>query len=249
MEGSPRRPSLVSASDDYALWDAAYVFGSLTDADRREYEAHLRGCPSCRQSVDELSDMPAMLAQLTPEEFAAIDDGASDAPPLNPHVLTSLVATVNSRRRKARLVTSGAALIAAAAVVIGVLVGVQLHWGATSSVQAGSDASAVKMTPVAPTELTATVAVSSHGWGTQINMNCIYPDEPSTSAAGADEPADKLAMVVVARDGSHDQLATWMAVKGVEATPAGSTSRPIDQIATVEIVAADTGNVLLQRTL
>jgi hypothetical protein len=56
-------------------------------------------------------------------------------------------------------------------------------------------------------------------------------------------------MVVVARDGSHDQLATWMAVKGVDATPAGSTAKPIDQIATVEIVAADTGDVLLQRTL
>jgi hypothetical protein len=56
-------------------------------------------------------------------------------------------------------------------------------------------------------------------------------------------------MVVVARDGSHDQLATWIAVKGVHATPAGSTARPIDQIATVEIVAADTGNVLLERNL
>jgi hypothetical protein len=40
-----------------------------------------------------------------------------------------------------------------------------------------------------------------------------------------------------------------MAVKGVRATPDGSTSTPIDQIATVQIVSADTGNVLLQRTL
>jgi hypothetical protein len=56
-------------------------------------------------------------------------------------------------------------------------------------------------------------------------------------------------MVVVARDGSHDRLASWMAVDGVRATPAGSTSIPIDQIATVQIVSADTGNVLLQRTV
>jgi hypothetical protein len=133
-------------------------------------------------------------------------------------------------------------------VVIGVLFGVQLHWGAPTSVQAKSDTSAVTMTRVAQTGLTATVAVSSHGWGTQIDMNCLYPQEPNTSAPDTDEP-DKLAMVVVARDGSHDQLATWMAVKGVHATPAASTSRPIDQIATVEIVAADTGNVLLERNL
>jgi hypothetical protein len=80
-------------------------------------------------------------------------------------------------------------------------------------------------------------------------MNCLYPEGPDTSAPDATEPPDKLAMVVVARDGSHDQLATWIAVKGVHATPAGSTATPIDQIATVEIVAADTGDVLLQRTL
>jgi hypothetical protein len=248
MDGSPRAPSLVGASDEYAQWDAAYVLGSLTEADRGEYEAHLRGCPSCRKSVDELSGMPAILGQLTPDEFAAIDDGASEVPPLNPRVLSSLVATVSRRRRNARLVTWGAAAAAAAAVLIGVLFGVQLRWGAPTSVPAKSDVSAVAMTRVAQTELTATVAVSSHGWGTQIDMNCLYPEEPNTSIPDAEEP-DKLAMVVVARDGSHDQLATWMAVKGVHATPAGSTARPIDQIATVEIVAANTGNVLLERNL
>jgi hypothetical protein len=248
MNGSPRAPSLVSGSDEYAEWDAAYVLGSLTDADRGEYEAHLRGCPSCRQSVDELSGMPAILGQLTPDEFAAINDAESEAPPLNPRVLSSLVATVSRRRRNARLVTWGATAAAAAAVVIGVVFGVQLHWSAPTSVPAKSDASVLPMTRVAATELTATVVVSSHGWGTQIDMNCLYPEEPNTSAL-ADEPLDKLAMVVVARDGSHDQLSTWMAVKGVHATPTGSTSRPIDQIATVEIVTADTGDVLLQRTL
>jgi hypothetical protein len=56
-------------------------------------------------------------------------------------------------------------------------------------------------------------------------------------------------MVVVGRDGRQDRLATWMAVDGVRATPAGSTSMPIDQIATVEIVSADTGDALLERTM
>jgi hypothetical protein len=247
MDGSPRAPSRVRGSDEYAQWDAAYVLGSLTDADRSEYEAHLRGCSACRQSVDELSGMPAILGQLTLDEFAAIDDAASEAPPLNPRVLSSLVATVSRRRRTTRFVSWGVAVAAAAAVVMGVLFGVQIHWGAPTSAPVKFDASAVTMTRVAPTELTATVAMTSHGWGTQIDMNCLYPAESNTSAP--DEPIDKLAMVVVARDGSHDQLATWMAIKGVHATPAGSTSKSIDQIATVEIVAADTGNVLLERTL
>ncbi|MDT5019219.1 MAG: hypothetical protein QOD39_5379, partial [Mycobacterium sp.] len=31
--------------DRYATWDAAYVLGSLSDDERREYEAHLATCP------------------------------------------------------------------------------------------------------------------------------------------------------------------------------------------------------------
>jgi hypothetical protein len=247
MEGSPRAPSLVGQSDEYALWDAAYVLGSLSHVDRHKYEAHLRGCPSCRQSVDELSGMPALLGQLTVDEVDAIDDGEPYAPP--PRVLTSLLAKVSRRRRNARLATWAVAAAAAVVTVIGVLAGVQFHSGAPASVPPSTDASAVTMTPVAPTELSATVAVTAQGWGTQIDMNCTYPAEAGTSAPDADEPPAKLAIVVVGRDGNHDRLATWMAVKGARATPNGSTSMPIDQIATVEIVSADTGNVLLQRTL
>jgi len=246
MEGSPRALSPVRQSDEYALWDAAYVLGSLSDADRREYEVHLRGCPSCRQSADELSGMPALLGQLSVDEVAAIDDGGSDTLP--PRVLTSLLAVVSRRRRNARLATWAVAAAAAVVMVVGVLAGVQFHPGAPTSVPR-VDASALTMTPVAATELTATVTVTGQDWGTQITMNCTYPSEPGTSAPDGDEPPGKLAMVVVSRDGNHDRLATWMAVKGERATPYGSTSMPIDQIATVQIVSADTGNVLLQRTL
>jgi len=246
MDGSPWAPSLVGESDEYELWDAAYVLGSLSAADRREYEAHLRGCPSCRRSVDELSGMPALLGQLTADEFAAIDDGASEAlPPLSPRVLTSLQAKVSRRRRYPRAVTWTVAAAAAAVVVFGVLVGVQSHPASPPP----AEASALTMTPVVPTELTATVTMTGHGWGTQIDMNCTYQTETGTSAPDGDEPLGNLAMVVVGRDGSHDRLATWKVVDGVRATPVGSTSMPIDQIATVEIVSADTGKVFLQRTV
>ncbi|MEQ0638264.1 hypothetical protein ABLO16_19720, partial [Mycobacterium tuberculosis] len=45
------------------------------------------------------------------------------------------------------------------------------------------------------------------------------------------------------------RLATWLAEPGHTATPAGSISTPVDQIAAVQVVAADTGQVLLQRSL
>src|ERR1700748_3027093 len=57
----------------YAMWDAAYVLGSLSATDRREFETHLASCPACREAVAELSGVPALLSQLDREEVAAID--------------------------------------------------------------------------------------------------------------------------------------------------------------------------------
>ena len=83
MEGLPNPPSRAGESDRYVLWDGAYVLGALSDADRCEYEAHLRDCRSCNQSVEELRGLPALLGHLTADEVAAIDDGVSEtlAPP------------------------------------------------------------------------------------------------------------------------------------------------------------------------
>ncbi|MDT5085988.1 MAG: hypothetical protein QOJ61_3031, partial [Mycobacterium sp.] len=58
-----------------------------------------------------------------------------------------------------------------------------------------------------------------------------------------------LAMVVVGRDGSHTRMATWVANPGYTATPAGSISTPVDQIASVQVVSAEHGQVLLERSL
>jgi hypothetical protein len=78
-------------------------------------------------------------------------------------------------------------------------------------------------------------------------MNCSYTDgRTDTDYEGGDE---KLAMIAVGRDGSHVQLATWTAHAGVPASLEGSTSMPIDQIASVQIVSANAGAVLLRRDL
>jgi hypothetical protein len=59
---------------EYAMWDAAYVVGSLSSVERREYEAHLSTCPSCREAVSELSGLPALLAQLDRDDVDSIDE-------------------------------------------------------------------------------------------------------------------------------------------------------------------------------
>jgi anti-sigma factor RsiW len=65
----------------YAVWDAAYVLGSLSEVDRREFEAHLGECPSCRDAVTELSGMPALLSLLDRDEVTDDDDPVAVRPP------------------------------------------------------------------------------------------------------------------------------------------------------------------------
>ena len=95
------------------------------------------------------------------------------------------------------------------------------------------------MTPVAPTPLHSTVTISSQGRGTRIQMNSTYGVLPQNSGHDETETGDNLAMVVVGRDGSRARVATWVALAGVTATPTGSTSMPMDQIASAQIVSED----------
>ena len=119
----------LSGHDEYAMWDAAYVLGSLSSAERRELEAHLAGCPLCRSAIGELNGMPALLSQLDRDELAAIDeaDRSSVEPLLPDELLPSLLAKVSWRRRRSRIVTWTAGAAAAAVLAIGVLVGVAGH--------------------------------------------------------------------------------------------------------------------------
>ena len=81
----------------YAMWDAAYVLGSLSSVDRREFEGHMAHCPACREAVAELSGVPALLSQLDRDEVTAItqsDDIPMATPEMSPELLPSLLAKV-----------------------------------------------------------------------------------------------------------------------------------------------------------
>lgn len=229
----------------YAMWDAAYVLGSLSASDRREFEMHMAGCPQCRDAVADLSGVPALLSQLDREEVAAIDESARttgslpDAPTMSPELLPMLLAKVAWRRRRTRVVTWVASAAAAVVLALGVFVGVQGYFSPPAQ---QVTASAQPMSQVGTTLLASDVALSPQHWGTSINLKCVC-------LAPLNAHHDTLAMVVVGRDGSQTRLATWVAEPGHTATPAGSISTPMDRIAAVQVVAADTGQVLLQRSL
>ena len=225
-------------SHDYATWDAAYVLGSLSPADRREFEGHLSVCPLCSQSVGELSGIPALLSKLDGGTVAAMDAGDRLERP--PNLLPSLMTEVRRRRRRVRMVTWTTGAAAAVLLAVGLFVGVWAHQPSASPPQARIPV--LQMDQVSTTALASTVSLSSQQWGTFIDLDCVC-------LAPVTAHHDRLAMVVVGRDGAHTQLATWVADPGHTAKLAGSTSTPVDQIAAVQIVSADNGQLLLQRSL
>ncbi|MFZ0902427.1 MAG: zf-HC2 domain-containing protein [Mycobacterium sp.] len=232
----------VGDDHDYATWDAAYVLGSLSPADRREYEAHLRVCPSCREAVAELSGMPALLSKLDSDTVAAINNGdlITAAPP---NLLPSMLSAVRQRRRRSRMMTWSSGAVAAVLLAIGVFVSIPSLTGhSPTSAPPQASVAALQMDQVGTKALASTVSLSSQNWGTVIDLRCVC-------LAPVYAHHDRLAMVVVNRDGTRTQLATWVADPGHTATPAGSISTPRNQIAAVQVVSADNGNVLLERSL
>ena len=173
--------------------------------------------------------MPALLGLLDLADVQEI--GAEQPePPLRPEVLDSVLAKVRWRRRRTRWVTTAVAVVRP-----------EFLGGGQSQEQVAQ----LPMQHVAPTPFNATIALSSFGWGTRIDMACSYGDWSSGPAA----PPTNLGMVVVGRDGSRNQIATWFGMSGATALPSGNTPMQVSEIAAVQLVSADNGKVLLERNL
>jgi hypothetical protein len=229
--------------DRYVTWDAAYVLGSLSSDERREYEAHLQTCEKCRAAVAELSGIPALLAKVDFDDVRALDEGLAAQGP-RPQVLTSLLNEVRQKRRRTRWATTAAIGVAAAVLAVGIVIAIRPD---ALGLQSGAQevaAPAVEMTKVSETPINATISLTGYGWGTRIDMACTYGDWGQRDA-----PPQNLGMVVVARDGSQTQVATWLGLSGATALPSANTSLPMQEIAAVQLVSPDSGQVLLEKHL
>ena len=237
------RDDELRGDDPYATWDAAYVLGSLSGNERREFEAHLATCPRCSAAVAELSGIPALLAQLTPVEVEALDDPAAEAPPMRPEVLDTLLQKVEWRRRRTRrlsvITLAAAAAVLAIALAVGILPGIRGQGGDQPM------ASSVTMSKVAQTPINAAVTLTGFGWGTRIDMVCTYGDYASRGQA----TTENLSMVLLGHNGTQSEIATWVGVNGATALPSGNTTMQKDEIKSVQLVDTDTRAVLLQSDL
>jgi hypothetical protein len=231
--------------DRYVTWDAAYVLGSLSSAERREYEAHLETCQRCRSAVAEISGIPALLAMLDLEDVRALEDETPETPPLRPEVLDSVLDKVRWRRRRSRWLTSAAVGVAAALVAVGLVVAIRPEIVGLENYTPQQTTQALDMNKVSDTPINASITLTDFGWGTRIDMACSYGDWGQSG----NTPPQNLGMVVVGRDGSHTQVATWLGLSGATALPSATTPKQKDEIAAVQLVSPDSGKVLLEKQL
>jgi len=232
-------------TDQFATYDAAYLLGALTPADRSEYEEHLAQCDSCRHAVNQLAGLPGLLAALTLEQAR----GAGEQPPDLPSTLLPRLMHEVQRTRFRRRLTNAVVGLAAASVFVLALLVVGLHGpSASNHGDVATAPLALAMTPTSDSEpISATAQIDEKDWGTQIVVRCIYLAHGDGGQYPGGATGPKYSMYVIDKSGGHERIASWEAKPGPPIVVDGSTSVPRSQIASVQVRDAENDTILALR--
>ena len=190
---------------------AAYVLGALSASERSAFESHLAGCEDCRQAVADLAGIPGLLSRVSPDDLA-------DPVPVPDTLVPGLLRAVRRSGRRRRLAVGALAAAAVVLAVAGTLVVVD---------RSDNQPTAVAMTAVVDSPVTATAALVRHAWGTEITMDCEYADKSEWS-----RPYD---LVAVDDTGTSYDIATWVVGPGKTASISGSVPVQPNHIDRLEI--------------
>lgn len=235
---------MTGAEDSYTDWDAAYVLGSLSAQERREYERHLAGCRPCREAVTELAGMPAVLSELSAEQAVALaghdgDGGASGQAQVVP--ITALAAAAGRRRRRRRIWQGAAAvaLLAAGGAAGSVL-------GDRGGESEAGEVTAITLDSVDGSNVTADVRLTPSTWGTRMEWSCSYPDSAGSGGSGSGPGQSSVyELVLVGADGSRTVVATWTGDGDDHASGLlASSAVPMEDITRIELGVEDADLVL-----
>jgi hypothetical protein len=243
--------------DKFAQWDAAYVLGALSPAERREFEEHMAQCAACQAAVSELAALPGLLAQISPADAAMLslaDDSSAEyaeTPALSaaqaeviehgppPSLLPKMIKKARMRRR--RMVAAVAGIAAAVMLVIG---GLAVGAGLLPLRQGGPQR--VAFSQVVPSGITAVADVIPDKGGTQVKVECVYAEVNDPRPGGAHET---YSIFVVDRSGQAEEIKEWQATPNKVMRPSGTTPLKVSQIADLEIRETATDDVLLRAPL
>lgn len=215
-------------TDEFGPYDAAYVLGALSPADRREFEDHLKVCAACAASVSELAGLPGLMSRVS------IDQLTAEPEPVPETLLASLARAVRRERARRRLAVGAAAVAAACLIAAGAVAITRPDSPArapvTSSASTPSGSASLALTAVVPSPVTASARLVDMAWGTQIDLTCAYRTTALYPAGSV-----PYSMVVIDRQGAAEQVATWKALPNRTLTVMGASARARQDIAAVEI--------------
>jgi hypothetical protein len=197
-----------------------YVLGALEPAERASVDAHLSGCPECREELSRLAPLPGLLGRLQ------LSDVLEPAEP-DPSRFSALLAEVrrDRHRRRGRWIAA-----AAAAVVVALVAGGAggLAWSTRGNPAkppaAATSEQQVRATDAATgTSLRATL--TSRPWGTDIALRLSGVPVGETCR-----------LVVTAVDGRQETAATWYVGYVEELRLPAATAIPAGQIRQLSVV-------------
>jgi len=218
----------------YELWDGSYVLGSLSPTDRREFEAHLDGCPTCSRALRDLAGLPGLLGRIGPEVFEE-----SEPEPVPETLMPRLSRAVRRERQRHTWLTAGIAAAAAVAITVGGAVVLDRPSSAPSATPTSAvTAAAHPMTQISQDPMTASVSLTSVAWGTRLDLTCSYPHRTVPYESGA------YAMVVHTKDGRTEQVATWNGLPGKVMHVSAATASRAGDISRVEVTRLPSTPVL-----
>jgi hypothetical protein len=220
-------------TDEFTLYDAAYVLDALSPSERREFETHVKGCAACTNSTNELAGLPDLMSMVSVEDVAVQPDALPET------LLPSLVRAVRREQVRRRLVVVAAAAAAACLIAVCAVALTRPDTPArppvassasTPSASTASGTTNRALSAVIPSPVTASARLVDVAWGTRIDLTCAY--SPKGLNPGEGRP---YALVVIDRGGTAQQVATWKALPNRELTVMGASSLARRDIAAVEI--------------
>lgn len=227
--------------DKYREWDAAYVLGSLSTDERREFERHLTICAACTSAVAELAGMPGFLMKIDANTAGALaqttDRENVFVLPLEP--IQSLArAAIKRKTSLRRRMVAGMSVAAAFVMVIGLAIGLNIHSannptsGQVSTALAGTKVAMVAMEKNA---MVVDMRVTKKKWGTQFTWNCTYGNDEISATA-----PQSYDLVVTQTSGVTTTVATWSQAGDSAKGLVASTGIPLSKIKSVEVQYTDT---------
>jgi hypothetical protein len=227
---------------EHAFDDAAYVLGSLSPDERRDYVSHLQICAECRANVREFAGLPGLLARVETDGNGRLGDELNEPPP--PTLLPRLLAAAQAERFRARR----RVVILAAAACLAVLAAIAVPLTLLNTL--GGDVTPTpKQTPIAmqsmqplrgASSVSAAVGLVDEPWGTKVVLECSYaPSRYDTQQA--------YALWAVSRSHMQEQIGSWTVGPGEEITTDAATKFRHADLEWLEIRRSDNSVVLRLR--